>query len=256
MIRPLLALAAGFLLAGAGAAADTKKLVIRWHGQSFFEVITSQGTRVVFDPHAIEDYGRIAVKADLVLISHFHNDHTQIDVVENKAQAKVLTGLKANGKKIDWNPIDEKFRDIHVRSVATYHDNAEGMERGKNTVFILEVDGLHLVFLGDLGHLLTPAQVKAIGPVDVLFIPVGGVYTLNGSEAKKVVEQLKPRQYVIPMHYGTDVYDELLPAREFLEDQKDVKRLRGNKLEVDPEFKPEVPVVAVLHWKELGRDKD
>jgi L-ascorbate metabolism protein UlaG (beta-lactamase superfamily) len=96
---------------------------------------------------------------------------------------------------------------------------------------------------------LTPQQVKAIGPVDVLMIPVGGVYTLNGSDAKKVVEQLKPRQYVIPMHYGTKVYEDLLPIDEFVEDLKNVKRFTGNKLEVESDFKPEQPIVAVLNWQ-------
>src|SRR5438105_11530675 len=100
----------------------------------------------------------------------------------------------------------------------------EGLQRGKNTVFIIEVDGWKIVHLGDLGHLLTPKQIKAIGPVDVLMIPVGGVYTINGSEAKEVIAQLKPRQYIIPMHYAVKGFDELLPADEFLEDQKNVKK--------------------------------
>ena len=85
------------------------------------------------------------------------------------------------------------------------------MQRGKVGVFIIEVDGWKIVHLGDLGHLLTPSQLKRIGPVDVLMIPVGGIYTLNGSEAKKVVEQLKPKEYIFPMHYGTKVFDAVLP---------------------------------------------
>lgn len=238
------------LFAGGVLAADEPaKVTIKWHGQSFFEVESSKGTRVVIDPHAIEEYGRISVNADLVLISHLHNDHTQIGVVENRARAKVLQGVKVVGRKMEWNPIDEKFADVRVQTVGTYHDDVQGMERGKNAVFIVEMDGLRIVHLGDLGHVLTEAQVKAIGPVDVLMIPVGGVYTLNGTEAKKVVAQLKPRRYVIPMHCGTKVYDDLLPPDEFLEDQKNVKRLPGNKLVVETDFKPAAPVVAVLNWR-------
>src|SRR5206468_8512605 len=90
---------------------------------------------------------------------------------------------------------------------------------GKNTIFILEVDGWKIVHLGDLGHQLSPNQIKRIGPIDVLMIPVGGIYTINGSEAKKVVEQLKPREYIFPMHCGTKIYDELLPPTEFVQDQ-------------------------------------
>lgn len=249
MMRFSLAVATALVLGNAVSADPAKSLVIRWHGQSFFEIESSAGTRLVLDPHTIEAYGRKAVVADVVLLSHLHNDHTQVEVVQNRSRAKILVGLQGTGKKIDWNPIDEKFRDVHIHTVGVYHDNRGGMERGKNTIFILEVDGLRIVHLGDLGHLLTEAQLKRIGPVDVLMIPVGGVYTLNGADAKKVVEQLKPRQYIIPMHYGTEVYDDLLTAQEFLEDQKNVRRFPSNKLTLEVGAKPAEPVVAVLSWK-------
>jgi L-ascorbate metabolism protein UlaG (beta-lactamase superfamily) len=253
MTRSLIALATGVLLTGAAGAAEPSKaaVLIRWHGQSFFEIQSSKGTRIVTDPHAIEGYGRIGVEADLVTISHFHNDHTQIGVVENQDKAQKLIGLKGDGKKVDWNPIDEKVKDIHVRTVGVYHDPRKGMERGKNSVFIFEMDGLHIVHLGDLGHLLSDDEIKAIGPVDVLMIPVGGIYTINGAEAKKVVEQLKPRRYILPMHYGTKVFDYVLPVDEFLEDQKkeNVKKLDTNELVVKSDFKPAEPVIMVLHWE-------
>jgi L-ascorbate metabolism protein UlaG (beta-lactamase superfamily) len=251
MARHVITLALALLLAGSGHAADGKKVILRWHGQSFFDLETSQGTRIAIDPHAIEAYGRISVKADLVLVSHNHNDHNQVEVVEGKSK-KVIYGLRGEGRKVEWNLVDEQFRDVHLRSVGVYHDEAAGMERGKNTVFILEVDGLRIVHLGDLGHLLTDQQVKQIGPVDVLMIPVGGVYTLNGSDAKKVVEQLKPRQYIIPMHYGTKVFDDLLPVSEFLDDQPkaNVKNFTlTNKLVIEAGYKPAEPIIAVLNWK-------
>src|SRR5262249_59779012 len=93
MSRPLPAVFAALALA-AGAGAADKKLTIRWHGQSFFEIVTSKGTRVVTDPHAIEAFGRQKVEADLVVCSHLHPDHTRIDVVENKDKAKILYGVK------------------------------------------------------------------------------------------------------------------------------------------------------------------
>jgi L-ascorbate metabolism protein UlaG (beta-lactamase superfamily) len=232
--------------------AASKQVTLRWHGQSFFEIESSRGTRIVLDPHAIDAYGRIAVRGDLVLISHYHNDHTQVEVVEDRAKAKIIVGLRGAGKKIDWNLVDETFRDVHVRTIGVYHDDAEGMERGKNAVFVIEVDGLRIVHLGDLGHLLTQAQIRQIGPVDVLLIPVGGVYTINGSEAKKVVEQLKPTQYIVPMHYGTEVFDEMLPVGEFLEDQNPatVKRFQNtNKLVIEAGVKRDSPIIAVLNWK-------
>jgi len=249
MMRYTLSLLAGFAVLGCVLAADTKGIALRWHGQSFFELTTSLGTRVVFDPHAIEEYGRKSVQADLVLISHLHNDHTQIDVIENATKAKIINGLVAKNRRVEWNLVDEKFRDVTIRTVGTYHDNSQGMERGKNAVFVLEADGMRIVFLGDLGHVLSDGQVKEIGSVDVLMIPVGGIYTLNGAEAKRVVQQLKPKKYIVPMHYGTKVYEDVLPVDEFIDEQKNVKRFAGNRLEVDPAFQPETPVIALLNWK-------
>src|SRR5436190_12866476 len=111
MKLPTLASFVFLLLAGQAFSVDAKKPVLRWHGQSFFDLTTSKGTRIVFDPHAIEEYGRNSVQADLVLISHFHNDHTQLDVVENATKAKVINGLIAKGKRVDWNLVDERFKD-------------------------------------------------------------------------------------------------------------------------------------------------
>src|SRR4051812_24141796 len=135
---------------------------ITWFGQSFFVLETSAGTRVAFDPHAIDAFGRQTTKADLVLISHLHPDHVRVEVIENRAKAKIIEGLKvaapvegASPPRPQWNPVDETFRDLRIHSVGTFHDGSQGMERGKNTVFVLEFDGLRLAHLGDLGHQLT-----------------------------------------------------------------------------------------------------
>jgi L-ascorbate metabolism protein UlaG (beta-lactamase superfamily) len=236
-------------LAPAQAPAQKKTVTLHWYGQSFFSIESSKGTKVVIDPHAIEAYGRPMPKADLLLVSHFHNDHTQLGSVANPREAKIVYGLETDGKKTDWKLIDETVKDVKVRSVGTYHDAMQGLERGKNTIFIIEMDGLRIVHLGDLGHELTPEQVRRIGPVDVLMVPVGGIYTLNGAEAKKVVAQIKPKMYVIPMHCGTSVYEDVLPATEFLEDQKNVKRLPANKLAIETDLKTDTPIIAVLNWK-------
>ncbi len=269
MFRSLLALLVATLLT---PAAPAKNVSIRWHGQSFFEIRSSGGTRVVIDPHILEAYGRKQIKADLVLISHFHNDHmgqngglTAVDGVTDflkPGKVKVVFGLKNKkgplGNRDDdaFNEVDVKVGDVHVEAVGTYHDDMQGLRRGKNTVFILEVDGLRIAHLGDLGHTLSEAQIKKIGKVDVLLIPVGGIYTLNGSEAKTVVAQLKPRRYIIPMHYGTKVYEDLLGPEEFLEEQKEgtVKQYKTNELVVDSEAAvPANPIIAVLNYEEKSK---
>lgn len=254
MKRLFSALVLALLLAGLTPAQEAKKLTLRWHGQSFFDLTTSAGTKIVFDPHAIEVFGRPMLKADAICISHLHDDHTQFGVIMNHDKAKLLVGLQTTGKKRgDWNPIDEKIKDCKIRTVPLYHDDMQGMDRGKMAAFIIEVDGLRICHLGDCGHLLTKDQVKDIeknGPIDVLMLPVGGVYTLNGIEAKKVQDQLKPRMYVIPMHYGTKVFDEVLSVDGFLDEQENgvVEKKATNVLEIKTDFKPPKAKVVQLHW--------
>lgn len=241
------------------SAQERRPLTLRWYGQSFFVLESPKGARIAIDPHMIEAFGRQTVKADVVLISHPHPDHVRVDAIENRAQAKIIEGIKTpagappegvSAARTQWNPVDEQFKDVKIRSVPTYHDSMQGLRRGKNTSFVLDVAGVRIVHLGDLGHLLTEEQLRSLGTVDVLLIPVGGVYTLNGDQAKKVVAQIKPTKYVIPMHYGTRVFDDLLPADEFLDGQKNVqKMLTTNELIIDPAFKPEQPVTVLLGWK-------
>ncbi len=233
-------------------------LEITWHGQSFFEIKTSKGTNIVIDPHLIQEYGRIqGLKADLVLMSHLHNDHTQLGVIDNikDKNVKIISGLTGFGNRATWKTVDEQFKDVVIRSVGTYHDDLEGMKYGKNTVFILEVDGWRIAHLGDLGHELSPSQVKKIGPIDVLMIPVGGIYTINGAQAKKVVEQLKPREYIFPMHRGTKVYDLLLPADEFLEDQPraNVAHADDNKIILNRDPQRPRPLIVMLNYWPKGK---
>lgn len=254
MKKLIASLAALTLVFGLATAQEGKKVTIRWFGQSFFQIETTAGTKIVLDPHAIEQYPRNSVQADLVLISHPHLDHSTLTPVENRDKAKVLHGIKGMGKRQEWVNIDEKFRDVHVYSVGLYHDKESGMQRGRNTAFVLEFDGLRVCHLGDLGHELTDRQAQAIGKVDILMIPVGGIYTINGTEAKAVMGKLKPTRYILPMHYGTKVFEDLLGPDEFLDGLKNVdKQPNTNELVIDPTKKPpEEPKVVLLGWKKGG----
>jgi L-ascorbate metabolism protein UlaG (beta-lactamase superfamily) len=243
------------LLAVAGVTAQPREekkanqISLTWHGQSFFVLTTGNGTKIAFDPHAMPEYGRQSVSAELVLISHLHNDHSQPEILETK-DPKILFGLTTKDKRPNWNAIDEKYKQTRIRTVGVYHDNEEGLRRGKNAIFIVETDGLKIAHLGDLGHLLSDRQIKEVGPVDILMIPVGGIYTINGEKAKEVVAQLKPRLYVVPMHYGTKVVDSLQPVDEFIDGVKDVKKLEDtNTLTIPADLKLEKPVTVLLSWK-------
>jgi L-ascorbate metabolism protein UlaG (beta-lactamase superfamily) len=259
-------------------AGEPGKVSLSWHGQSFFLIKSSKGTTLAIDPHNIPEYGRIigGLKADAVLFSHLHNDHTQKEVLINHKDKdfKVIPGVIGKGRQTKWSNVNEKFKDFQIRSVGTYHDNMGGMKHGLNTVFILEVDGWRIVHLGDLGHKLSEDQVRKIGAVDVLMIPVGGIYTLNGTEAQEVVRQLKPKEYILPMHYGNIRFEDLLTVDEFLDgppaagvalsrnggllfskDDKDHARFvrtgilaSDNTLTLDRDPKRPRPAVVVLHW--------
>ena len=239
------------------AAAQDKKVVeIRWYGHSYFQLITTAGTKVVFDPHAISEYGAPPLSPDIVVMSHNHDDHNRKEILANgdSKDLKAFYGITPKGKGGEWAKIDEKVKDVRVRNVPTYHDNEEGAKRGKNSIFIIEADGLKICHLGDLGHDLTEEQVTAIGPVDVLMVPVGGIYTINGEVAKKVVAQLKPRLFVLPMHYGTKVYSDVLPIDEFLDGQKNVRKMEdSNVLDFPADLKADKPTVVVLGWVQLKK---
>jgi L-ascorbate metabolism protein UlaG (beta-lactamase superfamily) len=225
-----------------------KTVSLRWYGQSYFILTTGDGTRIGFDPHGMPEYGRQITTVDLACISHLHGDHTQIDVFEK--EPKTLYGLNPKDRKQSFVKINEKFKNASIRTVASYHDMENGLARGRNAIFIIETDGLKIVHLGDLGHTLEQEQIREIGPVDVLLIPVGGVYTINGEKAKEVVKQLKPRLYTIPMHYGTRALDSLQPVDEFLEGEKNVKKMEDNHtLTIPVNLKSDVPQIVLLSWK-------
>lgn len=165
---------------------------IKWLGHSCFKITSRNGIRIVTDP--FDDnvgYKLPAVETDIVTISHGHYDHNFIDCVTGNFQVVSKIG-------------NFYIKDIPITGIHTYHDDEQGTKRGSNIVYTFDMDGMRLCHLGDLGHLLTPAQVEMIGKVDVLLIPVGGVFTINSEQAFDVVKQINP-SIVIPMHYKTAV---------------------------------------------------
>lgn len=262
----LLALVGVVLCIPMGTAQEKKPaggFTVTYFGQSFYILTTPNGKKIAFDPHTIPDYERVDpkdVQADIITISHNHNDHTGKQAIGNFKTAKILTGLKGPSTKANWNTVNEDIDGVKIRSVGVYHDDQEGLMRGKNGVFVVEVDDWRIVHLGDLGHLLTPAQLKRIGPVDVLMIPVGGIYTLNGSEAKRVVDQIKPKEYIFPMHYGTKVFDAVLSADEFLEsfEKRAVVVHDDNVIKLNKDATRPRPLVVQLHYwpkEEVKKDE-
>jgi L-ascorbate metabolism protein UlaG (beta-lactamase superfamily) len=126
----------------------------------------------------------------------------------------------------------KKAKDIEFNGVLAYHDKSKGRERGSNTVIRINVDGIRVCHLGDLGHVLDDSQLDDLGEVDILLIPVGGVFTIDAREATKLVEKMNPK-IVIPMHYKTDKCDfPLLNVEEFLKGKERVKRVNSSEVEI------------------------
>src|SRR5438128_1371184 len=138
MRRPLLAgLALALLTAPAAAQAPKNALELRYYGHSFFQLTTTTGVKIVFDPHAISDYGAPPLSPDIVVMSHSHNDHNRKEVLANadSKDLKAFLGVIPKGKSGEWAKIDETVKGVRVRSVPSWHDEEEGMKRGRNAIF-------------------------------------------------------------------------------------------------------------------------
>ena len=163
----------------------------------------------------------------------------------------------AEGQAIQGH--DEDAVEAALFAVPLVVVSAEGFDGHAETVDLLViVDGLTFCHLGDLGHELSPQIIKQIGKIDVLLVPVGGIYTINGEVAKKVTAALNPRLFAIPMHYAVEGYDDLLTNAEFLDEQKNVKKMEDtNELSVSADMKPEGGyTVVVLGYKKAEPKKD
>lgn len=261
MLRNLSVIGAILIGATSSPAAD-KPTKVRWYGQSLIQIETSTGKKIVFDPHAIPVFGSEKPEADLVCISHEHDDHNLTIILPKNDKRIEKHGLKAANKQktvFEWNKLDEKIDalGVTIKTFGTYHDERDGKERGLNSIFVITVDGLTFCHLGDLGHELSPQLVKQIGKIDVLFVPVGGIYTINGEVARKVTAALNPRLFAIPIHFAVEGYDDLLGNGEFLEEQKNVKKYEDtNELSVSADMKADAYTVAVLNFKKTEPKKD
>ena len=190
---------------------------LTWLGHSCF-LLEQDGYRLVTDPYTgVEGYPPLSVSAHAVYCSHHHFDHDAVDCV---------TALP---------PVKSPFT---VREVETCHDDRGGALRGGNTVRVFTAGGVSVTHLGDLGHQLTAEQLSAIGPVDGVLVPVGGVYTVDAAGAKAVCDALRSR-CVIPMHYHHAPYG--LPNVAGVEDflalwpAETIHRLSGPSFQVTAE---------------------
>ena len=183
---------------------------ITYWGHSCFAITSDRGLRVVLDPYSLPVaagsfyYEPLKLSANLVTLSHHHWDHA---------------GVKAIGgsPRVIDEPGPFSFGELTGLALPSEHDAQGGRERGPNLIFRLELDGLRLAHFGDFGQAaLRPEQERELRNLDLLLLPVGGKYTIDGRTAAEIVQKLKPR-CTIPMHYGTPVAEFLAPVETFLQ---------------------------------------
>jgi L-ascorbate metabolism protein UlaG (beta-lactamase superfamily) len=208
---------------------------INWLGHSCFRIRGKQAA-IITDPFP-PDLGYTLGKqtADIVTVSHQHQSHAYGNGIDG--DPKVITG-----------PGEYEIKGVLIIGIATFHDGDGGKVRGKNTVYLIEVDGITICHLGDLGHVLTTEQVEEVDDVDVLLLPVGGGSTINASTAAEVIRQVEPR-VVIPMHFRTPaIKRELAPVDNFMKEMGIEQPASQPKLSLNPSSLPTSTQVFLLDY--------
>jgi L-ascorbate metabolism protein UlaG (beta-lactamase superfamily) len=216
---------------------------VEWFGQSAFR-LDGDGKTVAIDPfgdmsalssgRGIQwDYPAIAgVEPDLLLVTHEHIDHNGVEAIDGEPHT-----LRSTAGTHE-SPIGQ------VTGVASEHDDAAGTQRGPNTIFVFELDGVRVCHMGDFGQSdLREEQAAAIGEIDLLFVPVGGGPTLGAEQAAAIVERLNP-SWVVPMHYRTPRIGFLETADAFLDASANVERPAGASFETSELPQADGPLVV------------
>jgi len=208
---------------------------VKWLGHAAFLVTADSGLKIIMDPYALSErlhYGKIDETADIVTMSHQHSDHNNIAAVRGNPEAVNGTGT--------FN-----VRGIEIRGISSYHDDNAGKQRGPNTIFCLNVEGIRLCHLGDLGQQLTASQISEMGEVDVLISPMAGGYTIDAATATELIGKLKPR-VMIPMHFRNSKCDyPVTGVDEFLKDKNNVTILDSSEADFKKGEIPENQIIVL-----------
>ena len=210
---------------------------ITWLGHSCFR-IKGKDAIVITDPcHPSLGYTLGKLDADIVTLSHFHPGHSYSEAITS--EFKEIRG-----------PGEYELKGIFITGIATFHDSEQGNKLGRNIVYVLEMDGMTLCHLGDLGHLPASQLMEAIGDVDVLFLPVGGVSTIAGSTAAEIVRHLSPK-IAIPMHYKTSAeVKDFEPVDRFLKELSIKEMVSQPKLSINRSTLPTSTQVIILDYRQ------
>ncbi len=203
-------------------------MIFQHIGHSEFLIETESGQRIVTDPYGEGcGYPIRKLKADTALVSHGHHDH---NAVEN------LEGLQTI---VDKPGLFTPAAGVRITALEAFHDEANGSKRGKTLLFLIETEGLRIVHLGDLGCMPDDDQIRQLTQPDVLMIPVGGFYTIDGKTAREITAKLRPA-VTFPMHYktaynadwpisGPESFLEGIPENKIRRDVEALRMTEGDK---------------------------
>lgn len=202
--------------------------------------LRGKAATVVTDPYDPQTLGLKFpphVTCDIMTISHAHQDHNYTKLIEGD-------------KLLFTGPGEYEAKGVEILGVATWHDAKGGAERGKNTIFKIDIDGVSIVHCGDLGHRLSEDQEELLDGVDVLLIPCGGTYTIDAKTAAAVATALEPK-IIMPMHYqrpglSPKVFDHLTPVSLFLKEVGKEGIAPQPKLKITKDTLPQETQVIVL----------
>ncbi len=211
---------------------------ITWLGHSCFKLRGREASVVTDPPSKKTGYTIGRPTANVITISHDHEGHCNVKAV-------------AGDPRVIQGPGEFEVSGVLIKGTRTYHDQAQGAERGKNTAYVMEIDDMRICHLGDLGHVPTPEQVEELSGVDILLAPVGGGTTIDAKAAAETVSLLGPK-LVIPMHYGTPASkDKLEPIDTFLKEIGSPKAMEEKqpKLSITKSTLPQETKVQVLDYR-------
>ena len=222
-------------------AALSGSIEIKWFGHSFFQITSSNGTKIITDPFGAMGFPMPEVWPHVVTIGREHGNHNNAGLA--KGSPLVLRGLKEGGS--DWNQVNTTFRDVLIYNVPIHQRGFPGYEGSlRGSAFVFEMDGLCILHSGDVSEPYNEDQLQLIGHVDVLLQVIGGIYTAGPEGAKRIVELLKPK-VVIPMHYW---YQRNVLER-FTDGPYRVRSLNTNSITVSKDtlpFETEIFILKVL----------
>ncbi len=211
---------------------------VKWIGHACFLIEGKEG-RILTDPYDEKvPYRPPDFSVDVVTVSHEHFDHNAVERVRGNP-----TVIRGEG--------EQTAHGITFHGIASFHDEVKGGKRGKNTLFVFEIEGVRLAHLGDLGEPLAVDQVGALAGVDVLFLPVGGFFTLGAEEGAALARRLPHVKVIFPMHFKTDRLASdfpIAPVDNFARKMQNVKRIGNSEVTLTRASLPRSQEVWILDY--------